>query len=52
MALPHSVMTRKDAIGDRLIRPFLELSVAATLAYYIVYRPGYGSFPKVIALRQ
>lgn len=52
IALARSVMAREDVASGRLVRLFPEISVAATLAYYIVYRPECASLPKVMTFRQ
>jgi len=52
VALARSVMAREDIASGRLIRLFPSISVAATLAYYIVYRPECASLPKVMMFRQ
>jgi LysR family glycine cleavage system transcriptional activator len=52
VALARSVMAREDVTSGRLVRLFPEISVAATLAYYIVYRPECASLPKVMTFRQ
>ena len=51
IALARSVMAREDVASGRLVRLFPQLSVAAALAYYIVYRPESASLPKVVSFR-
>lgn len=51
VALARSVMARDDLAAGRLVRLFPQIAVAATLAYYIVYRPACASLPKVMQFR-
>jgi LysR family glycine cleavage system transcriptional activator len=51
IALARSVMARDDVAAGRLVRLFPEVSVASTLAYYVVYRSECGSLPRLVAFR-
>ncbi|WP_043156283.1 transcriptional regulator GcvA [Pseudomonas aeruginosa] len=51
VALARSVMARDDLTSGRLIRLFPEISVMSAMAYYIVYRPGCASLPRLVAFR-
>ena len=52
VALARSVMAREDVASGRLVRLFPEISLDATLSYYIVHRPESASLPRVVAFRQ
>ncbi|RFF42558.1 transcriptional regulator GcvA [Xanthomonas nasturtii] len=52
LALARSVMAQDDVASGRLVRLFPERSVAAALAYYVVYRPECASLPKVVRFKQ
>ncbi len=52
VALARSVMARDDIAAGRLVRLFPALTVASELGYYIVYRAGCASIPKVQAFRE
>ncbi|WP_448122283.1 LysR substrate-binding domain-containing protein [Xanthomonas arboricola] len=52
LALARSVMAQDDVASGRLVRLFPELSAAATLAYYVVYRSESASLPKVVRFKQ
>lgn len=52
VALARSVMAQDDLASGRLVRLFPQISSAATLAYYIVYRPECAALPKVARFRQ
>lgn len=45
-------LAAREDVASRLVRLFPEISVAATLAYYIVYRPECASLSKVMTFRQ
>ncbi|WP_175854910.1 transcriptional regulator GcvA [Burkholderia anthina] len=51
VALARSVMARDDVASGRLVRLFPEISVMSAMAYYIVYRPGCASLPRLVASR-
>lgn len=51
VALARSVMARDDLASGRLARLFPEISVAAELAYYVVYRQECASLPRLTTFR-
>lgn len=52
VALARSIMAQDDIAAGRLVRLLPEVSFAAALAYYIVYRPECGAAPKVVAFKE
>lgn len=51
VALARSVLAHDDVASGRLVRLFPEISQAAELAYYVVYRAPGASLPKLAAFR-
>jgi LysR family glycine cleavage system transcriptional activator len=51
VALARSILAHDDLAAGRLVRLFPEISVAAALAYYVVYRPERASLPRLVAFR-
>lgn len=51
VALARSIMARDDLAAGRLVRLFPEITLASTLAYYVVYRPECATLPKLVAFR-
>lgn len=51
VALARSVMARDDVVSGRLVRLYPEISLAAELAYYVVYRAECAALPKLAAFR-
>jgi LysR family glycine cleavage system transcriptional activator len=49
IALARSVMTHDDIASGRLIRLFPEITPTSALAYYVVYRTGCASLPRLAA---
>jgi len=45
-------MVEDDLKSGRLVRLCPEVSLASPLAYYLVYRPGCDSLPKIAYFRQ
>ncbi len=52
VALARSVMVRDDLAAGRLIRLFPEIDFQSELAYYLVYRPGCATLPRLLAFRE
>ncbi|UZE25790.1 transcriptional regulator GcvA [Pseudomonas sp. B21-056] len=51
VALARSVMARDDLAAGRLVRLFPQIKFESPLAYYVVYRPGCSSLPRLKAFR-
>uniref|UniRef100_UPI00313B6345 LysR substrate-binding domain-containing protein n=1 Tax=Mesorhizobium sp. L-8-3 TaxID=2744522 RepID=UPI00313B6345 len=51
VALARSILAHDDLAAGRLVRLFPEISVAAALAYFVVYRPERASLPRLVAFR-
>ena len=51
VALARSVMAHDDVASGRLLRLFPDVACASPLAYYIVFRPGSASLPRLAAFR-
>lgn len=51
IALARSVMAHDDVATGRLVRLFPHISCESALAYYVVYRPGCASLPRLKAFR-
>ncbi|WP_260958593.1 transcriptional regulator GcvA [Pseudomonas citri] len=51
VALARSVMVRDDLAAGRLVRLFTHIRFESALAYYVVYRPGCASLPRLKAFR-
>ncbi|WP_085726679.1 transcriptional regulator GcvA [Pseudomonas sp. R37(2017)] len=51
VALARSVMARDDVAAGRLVRLFPQITFESALAYYVVYRPGCASLPRLKAFR-
>lgn len=51
ISLARSIMARDDLSSGRLVRLFPEIAFPSPLAYYIVYRPGCSTKPKLMAFR-
>ena len=51
IALARTIMAQDDLPSGRLVRLFSEISFPSPLAYFIVYRPGCSSKPKLAAFR-
>ncbi len=52
IALARGIMVEDDLKSGRLVRLCPEVSLASPLAYYLVYRPGCDSLPKIAYFRQ
>lgn len=52
IALARSIMVEDDLKSGRLVRLCPELSLQSPLAYYLVYRPGCDSLPKIAWFRE
>ncbi|MDI4637301.1 MULTISPECIES: transcriptional regulator GcvA [Halomonadaceae] len=52
IALARSVMARDDLAAGRLIRLCPHIQFVSPLAYYVVYRSGCGSLPRLKAFRE
>lgn len=51
VALARSVMARDDLASGRLVRLFPDISLASSLAYFVVYRPECSDLPRLVAFR-
>jgi LysR family glycine cleavage system transcriptional activator len=51
IALARSVMAHDDLAAGRLIRLFPEITLTSALAYYVVYRTGSATLPRLVAFR-
>jgi LysR family glycine cleavage system transcriptional activator len=45
-------MASDDLAARRLVRLFAGVTVASSLAYYVVYRPECAALPKLVAFRE
>jgi len=52
IALARSIMVDDDLKSGRLVRLCPEVSLASPLSYYLVYRPGCDSLPKIAYFRE
>jgi len=52
IALARSIMVEDDLKSGRLVRLCPEVSLSSPLAYYLVYRPGCDSLPKIAYFRE
>lgn len=52
IALARSILVHDDIVSGRLVRLFPELTVASSLAYYVVYRPECAGRPRLACFKE
>jgi len=52
VALARSIMARDDLAAGKLVRLFPQITVASSLAYFVVYRQECATLPKLAAFRE